>query len=132
VTSATFFDCPETDQRGLTRPVDGNTDGKADCDVGAFELVPSIEVIFPDGNDTLGIGTTHKILWSFTGVRGNVIIQVSRDGGATWTTIFAGVNNDGNQNWTVTGPATTQAQIRICSVRDRSICDTSDANFTIR
>lgn len=38
VTSATFFDCPKTDQRGLTRPVDGNSDGKADCDVGAFEF----------------------------------------------------------------------------------------------
>jgi CSLREA domain-containing protein len=38
VTSATFFDCSETDQRGLTRPVDGNSDGKADCDIGAFEF----------------------------------------------------------------------------------------------
>jgi hypothetical protein len=32
VTSATFFDCPKTDQRGVTRPM-----GMA-CDVGAFEL----------------------------------------------------------------------------------------------
>jgi CSLREA domain-containing protein len=37
-TSATFFDCLETDQRGLTRPVDGNRDGAADCDIGAFEF----------------------------------------------------------------------------------------------
>ena len=38
VTSATFFDCPETDQRGLTRPVDGDRDGTAACDIGAFEF----------------------------------------------------------------------------------------------
>ena len=38
VTSATFFDCPETDQRGLTRPVNGNGDGTVACDVGAFEF----------------------------------------------------------------------------------------------
>jgi CSLREA domain-containing protein len=37
ITSATFFDCPETDQRKLTRPVDGNNDGDAECDVGAYE-----------------------------------------------------------------------------------------------
>jgi hypothetical protein len=29
--------CPTTDQRGLPRPVDGNGDGVARCDMGAFE-----------------------------------------------------------------------------------------------
>jgi hypothetical protein len=32
----------------------------------------------------------------------------------------------------VTTPATTQGRIRICSVSSPSICDTSDANFTIQ
>lgn len=31
-------DCPETDQRGFLRPVDGDNNGKAQCDIGAFEL----------------------------------------------------------------------------------------------
>src|SRR5207248_3048941 len=30
--------CPQTDQRGLTRPFDGNFNGIAICDGGAFEL----------------------------------------------------------------------------------------------
>jgi len=30
--------CPSTDQRGLARPRDGNSDGNAVCDVGAFEV----------------------------------------------------------------------------------------------
>jgi hypothetical protein len=30
--------CPATDQRGVMRPQDGNGDGTATCDVGAFEL----------------------------------------------------------------------------------------------
>jgi CSLREA domain-containing protein len=29
--------CPQTDQRGLPRPVDGDGDGVASCDIGAFE-----------------------------------------------------------------------------------------------
>lgn len=46
VTSATFFDCPATDQRGFTRPVDGDGDGTADCDIGAFEFgaIPSRDI----------------------------------------------------------------------------------------
>jgi hypothetical protein len=34
--------CPATDQRGLPRPVDGNKDGTATCDIGAFELQVTI------------------------------------------------------------------------------------------
>ncbi len=32
--------CPATDQRGVTRPKDGNLDGTARCDIGAYEFVP--------------------------------------------------------------------------------------------
>ena len=30
--------CPPTDQRGITRPLDGNGDGLAVCDIGSFEV----------------------------------------------------------------------------------------------
>ena len=33
-----LIDCPATDQRGTLRPVDGNGDGLADCDIGAVEV----------------------------------------------------------------------------------------------
>ena len=32
--------CPETDQRGVGRPADGDGDGIALCDIGSFEFVP--------------------------------------------------------------------------------------------
>jgi len=31
--------CPAVDQRGIARPVDGNNDGTAVCDVGAYEFM---------------------------------------------------------------------------------------------
>lgn len=37
VTSATFFDCPEVDQRRYIRPREGDARPPAQCDVGAFE-----------------------------------------------------------------------------------------------
>ena len=43
--------CPATDQRGQARPVDGDDDGPADCDIGAFEYaelgVESVEISAP-------------------------------------------------------------------------------------
>jgi CSLREA domain-containing protein len=38
ITSAAFFDCPGTDQRGFVRAMDGDADGNSACDIGAFEL----------------------------------------------------------------------------------------------
>jgi len=40
VTSATFFDCQPDDQLGNPRPVDGDVDGAANCDIGAVEYQP--------------------------------------------------------------------------------------------
>lgn len=32
--------CPATDQRGVSRPLDGDEDGTPQCDIGAYELDP--------------------------------------------------------------------------------------------
>jgi len=37
IDSGDFGQCPPVDQRGQTRPVDGDGDGQAVCDIGAFE-----------------------------------------------------------------------------------------------
>jgi hypothetical protein len=38
--------CPATDQRGVLRPQDGDGDGLARCDIGAFELVREFLLVF--------------------------------------------------------------------------------------
>jgi hypothetical protein len=40
VDAGTNTECPATDQRGTTRPLEGNADGRVVCDIGAYELVP--------------------------------------------------------------------------------------------
>jgi hypothetical protein len=37
----TLDGCPSTDLRGYVRPVDGNADGLAECDMGATYMIPA-------------------------------------------------------------------------------------------
>lgn len=39
--------CPATDQRGQARPIDGNGDGTARCDIGSYERVPFFILVLP-------------------------------------------------------------------------------------
>ncbi len=39
--------CPSTDQRGVTRPIDGNGDGIARCDMGAYEYSSALFLFLP-------------------------------------------------------------------------------------
>lgn len=92
----------------------------------------SIAVSIPNGGETWGIGSAQNIQWTSNLVAGNVRIEISRDGGVTFSeTAFASTANDGVQSWTVTGPASSSVSVRIFSVTTPSICDTSDANFTL-
>jgi len=91
----------------------------------------TITVIAPNGGETLRIGRTGNIQWTSSGVTGNVKIELSRNGGASYEVLFASTPNDGVQPWTVTGPASTNCLMRISSVNDPSVQDVSDRVFTI-
>lgn len=99
---------------------------------GVFRIVqPSITVGSPNGAEQLRIGYKQTIRWSSSGVSGNVKIELSRDNGTSWITLFSDTANDGNEDWTVTGPATLNGLLRITSLDLPAVTDTSDAPFPI-
>ena len=72
---------------------------------------------------------THNL-----GVGQPVNIDVSRDGGVSWSPITVLTTTSattGTYSWVVSGPATTQARIRATSAANSLVSDTSDVNFTI-
>jgi hypothetical protein len=75
----------------------------------------------------------HDAQWSSTGLTGNVKIEVSRNGGASWAPISPSTPNDGAFTWTVAGPASRQARVvRITSLTDLTVVDASNASATIQ
>lgn len=91
----------------------------------------SITIISPNGNDVLEIGALISITWNSFGFNGGVKIEVSRDGGSTYELIADNQPNVGFYNWTVTGPSTFEALIRVSSIESPNVFDVSDNFFSI-
>ena len=81
------------------------------------------------------MGSTHDIKWDSPDLTQSdrLIIQYSRDGGATWFRIAKDVPAlSSSYSWHVDNFPTTQGRMKILLQRNRSIKDQSDANFTVR
>lgn len=93
---------------------------------------PTLTVLSPNGAETWSAGVVHTITWATGGVAGNVLIQINRNyPNGTWDNVVASTANDGSYAWTVAGPATSTARLRISSISQPAIVDSSNANFTI-
>ncbi len=99
--------------------------------VATAQAASTITVTAPNGGENWTIDTNQAITWTSSNVSGNVKIELSRDGGATYSTLFAATANDGTENWTVAAPASNSALLRITSVNDGSVSDVGNAAFTI-
>lgn len=95
-------------------------------------LVPSITIIAPAGGETWQTGSTYSIRWGSALAGPDVRVELSRDGGVTFPeTLFASTPNDGIEPWLVTGPGDSTARVRITSVLNPALGDTSAGNFAI-
>ncbi len=92
---------------------------------------PYMYVTSPNGGENWHIGLWHIFQWQTSGFTGNVKVELSRDHGATWSTIMPNTPNDGSETWMVTGAAAPQALARISSISNPEVVDISNAFFTI-
>ncbi len=98
---------------------------------------PGVTVTMPNTNVLWTIGSNRTITWTHNlGNAERVNLEVSRDGGTNWTTLATNVahttNTSGSFVWTVTGPATTQARVRVTWTANGSVQDMSNVNFRIQ
>src|SRR5262245_52048755 len=77
---------------------------------------PTCAVTYPNGGEVLIVGAGANLTWNaadpYLGVTG-VDIEVSYNGGGSWTTLATGVANTGIYPWVVAGPPTVTALLRV-------------------
>ena len=95
----------------------------------------TITVTAPNRTVAWTIGTQQSITWTHNlGVNAYVRIELSPDGGGSWTTLAASVKNStattGAFPWTIQGPPTTTALVRVSWLAGTAT-DVSNAPFII-
>jgi hypothetical protein len=88
-------------------------------------------VVEPRGGEEWAVGTTHEIKWVSFGIS-EVRLEISCDGGASWTTIVGSTDAAyGSYSWNVTGSSSTDCYVRVSDAADPSQSATSGC-FSIR
>jgi hypothetical protein len=103
---------------------------------GADVTPPAVQVIFPDGTETLAIGQTATLQWQATDnvSVSSVDLLLSRAGASgTFESVAAGVANTGSYGWIVTDPTTTNAFLKVVAhdLSGNNGEDLSDVGFKI-
>ena len=89
---------------------------------------PGMEVIYPNGGESLAPATYEYITWNNPGVTGTQTLQYSVDGGTTWTTISSTIAATATRyNWYV--PSTLNTANAMIRVSSGTFSDQSDAPF---
>lgn len=92
----------------------------------------TIQLNTPNGGESWEVGTSQTIRWLAGAGVTNVKIELQRTTGGSWETIEATVPaTDKSYPWTVTGPATSTAIVKISDTTDPLIFDMSEAVFEI-
>ena len=116
--------------RDVLRLVNLRTDGKISD---RFTMVKSKALVLaePDGGETFSPGQKVPIRWAFVGTAAAPVkLELSTDGGATWSTIAASAAKSGH-SWAVPSVITSRGVVRVTSTGDAKLYDSSDGLFSI-
>jgi len=98
-------------------------------------IPPSIQVIQPNNGEILTVGIPYTIQWSATDASGvdYVNIDISYDGGSSWTSLLTNWENTGSHTW-IPQTESNNARLRITAwdIFGNSYSDLSDGGFTIQ
>jgi hypothetical protein len=98
-----------------------------------FTIKGKLVVSYPNGGETLIVGSSYNITWNSYGTIPKVNLYYSTDSGTSFTgTIVTALDNVDSYSWTVPDAIGTQVRVKVENYDDSTVYDTSDADFTIK
>jgi hypothetical protein len=94
----------------------------------------SLHVTTPNTAARWGLNTRQRLAWTYEGDAPQFLIEISRDSGRTWDYLRTVANAPGgsqNFHWTVTGPLTSAAKLRVSAIGDPDATDVNDVDIRI-
>jgi hypothetical protein len=85
-----------------------------------------------NGGESLTRGVNRVLTWGSDNITGNVRIDYSRDESTNWTTLVASTPNDGAEVVRIPGMISRKFRIRIVSLNNTAVSDSSVNNLIIR
>lgn len=85
---------------------------------GVFTVeTPTLVTTGPANGSSVLVGLEGEVTWTTTGLSAgsNVVIELSRDGGATWDELSGAAPNSGSFFFTASGAPTSNARVRVTS-----------------
>jgi len=86
---------------------------------------PALTLRRPASDTLFRLGRNNTVQWALRGVTGGVTIDLSRDDGATWTRLRDAQENVGFYDWTGGGVVSSRARIRVTSLTNPALTQTS-------
>ncbi|MBK9164688.1 MAG: carboxypeptidase regulatory-like domain-containing protein [Acidobacteria bacterium] len=118
-------------------PIDLDLTRQQMRDIGWFRDTTSDNVpdqitgVFPSGS-VVTFGSNVNITWTNSGgFNRNVTIELSTNGGTTYSAIATNIANTGSYSWTVPSTPTTQGRIRVREAGFIDLSGVSSSNFTM-
>src|ERR1043166_1520377 len=90
----------------------------------------TLELLSPNGSETLTIGSNVPIQWTRGPLVTAVNVDISRDNGAHWERLATDQTRS-QYVWHVTPPGATQARVRIVDANMYTLSDASNGSFTL-
>jgi hypothetical protein len=94
---------------------------------------PRIQLFWPNGGETLYCGVRDTVRFHLALTTSEMRIELNRNyPNGTWDAVVWNIGDDSTAYWIVQSPAGIHCRLRLISILDSTLGDTSDADFVVR
>lgn len=137
-TRRAYFSNPEIYFSGYSTGIDNARDNARSINLTADSIAnyrysgASLTMNNYNGGETIPRNLSRTLNWTSDNLTGNVRIEVSRNESTNWETLIANTPNDGSQIINIFGKPTRRAKLRVVSLDNPTVSDSSAGNVIIR